>query len=200
MVQQSILIVDDELLIARELEARLQSKGYRVSGIAPSGPEAIRLADETRPDLVLMDIALSGSMDGIEAYGEIRRRHRVPVIYLTAYADNTVLDRAKITEPFAFILKPFSERELSANIELAFHKHKSEMKLQATTMWFTEAMKRTTDGVIATSGKHGAISFINQSAERLTRWTSQEALGKPLEEVFIVVHGGEPGMIPRSAY
>jgi CheY-like chemotaxis protein len=105
-----ILIVEDEIIIARELEARLQGMEYEVVGIASSGREAIALAEEARPDLVLMDIVLKGDIDGIEAAEEIRRRLRLPVIFVSAYTDPETLRRAKITEPFAYIVKPFSER------------------------------------------------------------------------------------------
>src|SRR5882724_2934649 len=120
-----ILIVDDEIIIARELEERLKQLGYEVVGIAASGREATALALEARPDLVLMDIVLQGEMDGIQAAAEIRATLGIPVIYVTAYTDRKTLDRARVTEPFAYIVKPFSEGELHANIEMARYKHEA---------------------------------------------------------------------------
>ncbi len=130
MAGARIVIVDDEIIIARELEARLVSLGYDVVGIAHSGPEAIALAEQTRPGLVLMDIILSGDMDGIEVAEEISRRMSLPVIYITAYTDRVTLQRASITGPYGYIVKPFSERELHANIEIALYEHQAEAKLR----------------------------------------------------------------------
>ncbi len=124
-----IMIVDDEMIIARELESRLTAMGYDVAGIASSGEEAIALEREEHPDLILMDIMLKGAMDGIEATGEIHRRAPVPVIYLTAYTDEKTLTRAKQTGPYGYIVKPFAERELRANIEMALYKQKTEAEI-----------------------------------------------------------------------
>jgi len=126
MATAKILIVEDEIIIARELEARLLGLGYEIAGIASSGREAIALADSTQPDLVLMDIVLQGDMDGIEAATEMGHRWSLPVIYLTAYTDKTVLQRASITDPYGYIVKPFSEAALQASIEIALHKHAAE--------------------------------------------------------------------------
>ena len=104
MSDAKVLIVDDEIIIARELEARLQSMGYSVVGIASSGAEAIQRAGETQPDLILMDIVLKGDMNGVEAAAEIRRRWQIPIIYVTAYTDKRTLDDAKATQPFAYIV------------------------------------------------------------------------------------------------
>ncbi len=117
------MIVDDEMIIARELESRLSSLGYDVCGIASSGPEAVGMASEEQPNLVLMDINLKGEMDGVEAAERIRRSISIPIIYLTAFADEKTLERAKITEPAGYIVKPFSEPELKANIEMALYTH-----------------------------------------------------------------------------
>jgi signal transduction histidine kinase len=124
------MIVDDEIIIARELEVRLTTLGYEVIGLAVSGDEAITLACKTCPDLVLMDINLKGDMDGIESATEICSRFSVPIIYLTAFADEKTLERARKTEPYGYIVKPFNERELQANIEMALYKHESEIRMQ----------------------------------------------------------------------
>jgi CheY-like chemotaxis protein len=121
-----ILIVEDESVVAKDIEIRLKGLGYAVSAIASSGEGAIQKAAETHPDLVLMDIVLKGDMDGIEAASQIRSRLNIPVLYLTAYTDEKTLERAKITEPFVYIIKPFQERELHSNIEMALFKHKVE--------------------------------------------------------------------------
>ena len=130
MKKSKILIVEDEMLIARELEARLSGLGYGMVGIASSGEEAIRSACEAQPDMVLMDIVLKGDMDGIDVASEIRKRFDIPTVYVTAYADDSTLQRAKVTEPYGYILKPFSESEIHAAVEMALYKHQMEMTLR----------------------------------------------------------------------
>jgi PAS domain S-box-containing protein len=184
----TVLIVDDEIIIARELEARLKGMGYDVAGIASSGAEAIRLAAETRPSLVLMDIVLKGDLDGIEAANEIVRHERVPIIFVTAYADEATLARAKVVEPFGYIVKPFSERELNANIEMALYRHASENRVRKLERWFAAAVDDTADAVVATDTE-GVITVFNPAAEAIIGWTRDEAIGRNVHEVVRIVDG-----------
>jgi len=126
MEKQHILIIEDNAIIALCIKKMLIDFGYEVSGIADSGEEAIRKAAEMRPALVLMDIELIGEMNGIEAAEQIRRQFDIPVIYLTAYSDDTLLQQAKTTAPYGYLIKPVQGRELRAAIEMALYKHKSE--------------------------------------------------------------------------
>src|SRR5262245_11196612 len=112
----SILIVENEAIVAADLTNKLRRLGYGISGTVWRGEEAVARAREMRPDLVLMDIRLAGQLDGIEAAEQIRAQCDIPVIYLTAYCDPTTFQRAKLTAPFAYILKPFAERELQSHI------------------------------------------------------------------------------------
>jgi len=121
-----ILIVEDEHIVAMGIKKMVKSLGYTVTGVASSGEDAISKAESTFPDVVLMDIMLKGDMDGVEAAGEIRGRFDVPVVYLTAYSDNKILERAKRTEPFGYIVKPFDEKDLHSSIEIALHRHRKE--------------------------------------------------------------------------
>ncbi len=130
MSQAKILIVEDETAIALELQERLEEWDYSVSAVVSTGAQAIERVVETRPDLVLMDISLEDEMDGIEATEQIRARLDIPVVYLTAYVDEDTLQRAKITVPYGYILKPFEERELHIIIEMALYKHKVEQELR----------------------------------------------------------------------
>ncbi len=130
MAGEKILIVEDEGIVARETEFRLKDLGYTVCGIVASGAEAIKKAEKARPDVVLMDIMLKGEMDGIEAAEQIHSKLSVPVVYVTAHADETTLQRAKRTEPMGYLLKPFNERELHAAIEIAIYKHTTESTAQ----------------------------------------------------------------------
>ncbi len=126
MAKSKIMIVEDEWITADDIKTSLQSLGYTVTSMVSSGKEAIQKAEEDRPDLVLMDIVLKGKMDGIEAANQIRSRFNIPIVYLTAYADEKVLERAKITEPFGYIVKPFINEDLKITIEIALYKHKAE--------------------------------------------------------------------------
>jgi PAS domain S-box-containing protein len=130
MAKTRILVVEDDGANARLIEMMLQSLGYAVPAVISSGEEAIKKAAELHPDLVLMDIYLKGDMDGVQAAEEIYTCFNIPVVYLTAYADNNTLKRAKITEPYGYILKPFEKRELHTTIDTALYKHNMDSKLK----------------------------------------------------------------------
>lgn len=129
MTDTEILIVEDEVIVARNIEKRLIRAGYKVAGIASSGEEAIELAASLKPDLVLMDIKLKGKMDGIDAANAIRNSYRLPIIYLTSYTDEETFQRAKITEPFGYLIKPFELKELNRSVEMALYKNKTNNEL-----------------------------------------------------------------------
>lgn len=126
MPSEKILIVEDELIVANDLLHRLKKLDYQVVGTVETGNEAIVSAERDRPDLILMDIYLKGGMDGIETSRIIQERFQIPVIYLTAYSDDSTLLRAQLTEPYGYILKPFEEREIHAHIEMALYRKKTE--------------------------------------------------------------------------
>lgn len=126
MANEKILVVEDERIVAKDIVKSLQRLGYKVVASVASGEEALQKVAETQPDLVLMDIMLKGKMDGIETTEEIHKIFDIPVIYLTAYADEKTLERAKITEPFGYIIKPFDERDLHTTIEIAIRRHLAE--------------------------------------------------------------------------
>jgi len=126
MVEGRILIVEDEYIVAMGIKRMLKSLGYTVTGVALSGEDAISKAELTFPDIVLMDIMLKGDMDGVEAAKKIRERFDVPVVYLTAYSDNKILERAERTEPFGYIIKPFDEKDLYSSIEVALQRYRKE--------------------------------------------------------------------------
>ncbi|MCK5227771.1 MAG: response regulator, partial [Desulfobulbaceae bacterium] len=134
MTKERILIVEDELIVAKDIENCLTKLGYSMTGIVASGEEAVRKVDELRPDLVLMDIVLKGEMNGIEAAEEINTLN-IPVVYLTAHADTDTLDRAKTTAPYGYIIKPFDERMLQSTIEITLYKSRMENKLKEREAW-----------------------------------------------------------------
>jgi two-component system cell cycle sensor histidine kinase/response regulator CckA len=183
MVQ--ILIVEDDNITAMELEERLHGLGYDVCAVSASGQDAIDQASRLLPDLVLMDIRLRGAMDGVEAAANIRAQLDIPVIYLTAYADQPSLQRAKVTEPYGYILKPFEQRELNTAVEIAIYKHYMERRLRESEQWLAATLRSIGDAVIATD-ETKSITFVNPVAEALTGWVQEDALGKGVTEVFRV--------------
>ena len=130
MSEVKILIVEDERIIAEDTKQTLESLDYEVCGIASSGDEAIRIVEESDPDLILMDIKIKGPIDGIETAEKIHQKRDIPLIYVTAYADEETLQRAKITEPYGYILKPIRKNELKTAVEIVLYKHKMEKQLR----------------------------------------------------------------------
>ena len=187
MSKTSILVVEDEAIVAADLAAKLETLGYHVAGITAAGEEAVALAQSSRPQLVLMDIQLAGAMDGIAAAEAIQRRYDVPVIYLTAHSDSPTLARAKQSGPFGYILKPFEERELAAQIELAIYKHQADRRLREQREWLQTTLNSIGDAVIATDAD-GCITFINPVAASLTGWPAEAAAGRSVSECFVVIN------------
>ncbi len=130
MSKTNILIVEDESIVAKDIAQSLKKLGYNVIEIASSGEAAVIIAEEKKPDLVLMDIMLKGEMSGIDAANFIHEKNNIPVIFLTAYADESTLSKAKISEPYGYIIKPFKEIDLHSNIEMALYKHQKAIELK----------------------------------------------------------------------
>lgn len=188
MSQAQVMIVEDERIIAEDIRKSLEKLGYSVSSVVSGGNKAIEDAEKYKPDVVLMDIVLKGNMDGIAAAEQIHLRFNIPVIYLTAYSDEKMLERAKITEPFGYIIKPFNERELHTNIEIALYRHKIEKELKKSREWFSTTLKNIGDAVIATDPKDRII-FMNPAAQSLTGWNIGDAMGKSIDEIYIIPTG-----------
>ena len=186
MSDAKILIVEDEGIEALDIQHRLISLGYPAPDIVFSGEDAVRKAAETSPDLVLMDIMLNGEIDGVTAAEQIHARSDIPIIYLTAYADEDTLRRARITEPYGYIVKPFKDREVHITIDMALYRHSMEKKLRDSEKRFSTILRSIGDAVIATDSK-GLITFMNAAAEGLTGWKLEEALGKKLPDVSRIV-------------
>lgn len=130
MAKTNIFIVEDENIVAKDIQNSLKKIGYNVLGMASTGEDAIEKIKELQPDLVLMDIMLKGEMNGIQASDVVRNQYQIPVIFLTAYADESTLAKAKITEPYGYIIKPFKEIDLHTSIEMALYKHSKTMELK----------------------------------------------------------------------
>ncbi len=182
-MKDSILIVEDEALIALDLKERLEQAGYTVPMIADNVLDALTGVERHQPSLVLMDIHLRGAEDGIQAAEQIRQEFHMPVIFVTAFADRETLERAKITEPSGYIVKPFHSVDFRAQIEMALWKHKMERKLAISEAWLSTTIRNVADALIATDPE-GNVVFMNQPASDLTGWECGQATGQPLLEVF----------------
>jgi PAS domain S-box-containing protein/putative nucleotidyltransferase with HDIG domain len=189
-----ILIVEDESLVARDIENMVTSLGYEVCGIVSTDEQALAKAHELLPNLILMDVIIKGALDGIGVAEKIWESLHVPIIFVTAYSDEQTLRRAKFTEAFGYVLKPFDERELKIAIEMAYYKWQMGARLREREEWLTALLKSIGDGVIAVD-RDGLVSYMNPLAERLTHWPQEEALKKPLGEVFQSIEspGGDSG-------
>ena len=180
---EKILIVEDESIVALELESRLSDLGYSVCGIVSSGADAINLTIAQKPNLILMDINIKGPIDGVETAEKIKEIIDTPVIFITAFADSNTLQRAKITEPYGYIVKPFEERELHTSIEIALYKHNMEKKLRENEKRLSITLNSIADAVIAADNE-GNINYMNPAAVSLTSCRCDESIGKYVLDAF----------------
>jgi PAS domain S-box-containing protein len=176
-------VVEDEALVAENLRRCLQDLGYGVAGIADTAKEAIGLAREHKPDLVLSDIRIKGPEDGTTAARTLSRELDLPVVFLTAHADEATLKRAWQTGPFGYVVKPYSERDLRIAIEVALERHRSEKRVRSAERLLDATLRSIADAVIATDAQ-GRITFMNPVAEALTDCDASEAVGCELGAVF----------------
>jgi PAS domain S-box-containing protein len=177
-----ILIVEDEQITARDIADSLVALGYEVVGSAANADEALALAGEHRPDIVLLDIVLQGDRDGISLSSAFRSDFGIPVVFLTAHTDESVFERAKITEPFGYLIKPFEDHELKIAIEMALYKHRAETELRRSHERFRNLMEYAADAfVIHDTG--GAILDVNQFACRLIGRDRAELLAMRVQDI-----------------
>lgn len=192
MNRARILVVEDEGIIAQDIQTTLEKLGYEVPAVAVVGEEAIEKAADLKPDLVLMDIVLWGGMDGVEAATHIRERLHIPVIFLTAHSDTATLQRAKITGPYGYIVKPLVERELRIGIEMALHKHAMDRRIAEQDKWYATTLASVGEAVIATDAG-GGVRFMNALAESITGWSQVEAVGRHLDNIMVLSAEVAPG-------
>ena len=179
---QTILIVEDEAVVAFDMKAQLQKLGYDVVGIAETGEKAICLADHLRPSLILMDVRLAGRMDGIAAAAAIRRTLEVPIIFLTAHSDVDTVGRAAQTSAYGYLTKPYQIQEVRAGIEVALSKFETEQQLRLANQWFINTLHCVPDAVVLTE-PDGRIRYLNPAAERMLGWSNESAVGHDVTEV-----------------
>ncbi len=188
-----VLVVEDEGLIAHDISRRLESLGHEVIGPATTAQEALELAPGA--EIVLMDIRIDGQRDGIEAALEIRARHHLPVVFLTAHADRATLERAKLAGPFGYIVKPLGPASLQSGIEMAIAKHRMERLLEESEAWLRSILASIADAAVVVTAE-GRVRLLNRAAERFTGWTQAEAEGQPVHKVVRLSLGpleNEPG-------
>lgn len=177
-----ILIVENEGIVALDLQSRLRRLGYLVPGFVATGEEAVAQAAKILPDLILMDIKLKGEMDGIEAAHRINENFDIPIIYLTAFADEATLQRAEAAEPYGYLLKPFEERELLASIRMALYRHQAESRVKESESKFRSVIEQSNDGIVLVDAQ-GRIIEWNAAQEQISGWRKEDALNRFIWEV-----------------
>lgn len=178
----TILVVENELLVAQDIQLTLKRLGFSVPETVRTGEEALSSVAYRRPDLVMMDIHLAGAMDGISAATEIMNEFNVPVIFLSSYTDKETVDRAKSSSPYGYIAKPFDEITLRLTIEIALYKHEVELTQKISDEKFKRIVHSSTDGILLTD-ESGMVIEWNESQERISGIPREAALGKPLVEL-----------------
>lgn len=192
MSRPRVLIVEDEQIVAADLRMTLEGLGYDVVSTADSHGKAIREVARTQPDVVLMDIQLRGLMDGIVAAEEIRQGWHIPVVFVTANANEETMARARESGPYGYVLKPFRPKDLNATVLVALHQHRLARELFAEHTWLRTTMASLSDGVIVADAA-GRVRYLNPAGEKLTGWSLEEATGRPIDEVYLTATNDSNG-------
>lgn len=200
MQDRRVLIVEDEKIIALDLQRRLEKFGYRVVSLCATADEAVDAAMEYLPDIILMDIMLGGERDGVDAAVEIKSKKNIPIVFLTAYADDKTVERAKKAEPVGYVLKPFKERELQTTIDIALYKADVDRKLQEQEQLFETIFDTMNDCLIAVDAEQ-VIKFMNPVAENLIGTAEERAVDAQLTDLFSIFdeHSELAAAIPFAA-
>lgn len=177
MVSGDILIVEDERIIAHDLKKDLENFGYSVCGIASSGRDAITLAEDAHPDLVLMDINIKGNIDGVQVAKVMKNRFNLPVIFLTGYADEATLERVKEVGPAGYLVKPFKQREIRAAIEIALERRTGGAAGKVRENWFSHLVEEAPIGILVMNDQE-MITYMNSECARLFKLDASAIIGK----------------------
>jgi len=197
MQGERVLIVEDEKIIAFDLQRRLKSFGFEVLGSCTTGTEALEFCGRERPDIVLMDIRLGEDPDGIETARLLLERYRIPSIFLTAYSDPATLERAKVAQPLAYIIKPFKERELYTTLDVALYKSKADTRIRDQERWLESILNSVSDALLALSPDL-KVHYANPAAGALLGVEAAALEGQPLKSLFTLLD--EDTLIPLSLF
>jgi len=173
-----IMVVEDEAIISMQLAQRIKAMGFEVVGVASSGEKAVDMAKNLKPDVILMDIVMPGRLDGIEAAAKIHEAQNIPIIFVTAYGEDSYVERAKSVGPYGYLIKPFQEKELKAAIEIAIYKKETEQRLRKSEQMYRSVVDSANDAIITLDSRGNVVSF-NLAAEKIFGYSTKEAEGKP---------------------
>jgi PAS domain S-box-containing protein len=189
MTGESILIVEDEGIIALQLSKLLEKHGYQVTGMTAYGEDAVMMAEKNPPDLICMDIELLGKIDGIETACKIHEHADIPIIYLTAFSDNQRIARAKETVPYCYIVKPFNERELLASVDMALYRHAVDQRLRESMQRYRMIVDNAAEGIMIISCGTRTILETNPASIRLLGYTAGELTGMTVDNLIAAPDG-----------
>jgi CheY-like chemotaxis protein len=198
MPKARILVVEDERIIAEDIRRCLLALDYAVPAVCTTPAEALRKTEQHRPDLVLMDIMLSGG-SGIEAGYQIHTQFRTPIVFLTANANQAIVEQAKKAEPYGYILKPFQERELECVIELSLHRHLAEEEVRRSEAWLSTTLASLGCAVIGTDAG-GQVVFLNRRAAELIGQDLSAPAHGPLTGILVLQRAGSPEPLYRNLF
>ncbi|MFY9637495.1 MAG: response regulator, partial [Methanobacterium sp.] len=184
MLKSRIFIIEDDAIEAMDIKINLESMGYEVLGVAGSGEEALQKLSQSKPDLVLIDIVIKGAMNGVEVAHKIKNEFDLPFIYLTSHSEETTMEKAKITEPFGYVIKPFDVTELKYTIEIALYKHKMERKLESRLQYFKNVFDHAPIGIFH-STLEGKFIRVNYAFSDMYGYKSPDDLIKDVNKTTI---------------
>ncbi len=185
MSKIKILVVEDESIVAKDIQKSLEKLGYEVPATASSAPAAYERLEEIQPDLVFLDIKLKGEEDGIHIAEHIKEKYNIPVIFLTSYVDQETLDRAKVTEPYGYIVKPFNDSDLKTTVEMALFKYSRDREIRESQHRLANALAKVEECIIV-ADTEGRISYLNGKAENVLGYSTATAMGMDAFQLFSI--------------
>lgn len=189
MSKTRILVVEDESIVAKDIQKSLEKLGYEVPATASSAASAYEKLEQIKPDLVFLDIKLKGEEDGIHIAEHIKEKYNIPVIFLTSYVDQETLDRAKVTEPYGYIVKPFNESDLKTTVEMALFKFSRDREVRESQQRLANALARVEESIIVVDIE-GRITYLNEKAENMLGYSSATAQGMDAFSLFVIEEEG----------
>jgi len=186
----TIIVVEDESIVAKDIQNNLKKLGYNVPATASNAESALAKIEEIRPDLVFLDIKLKGDIDGIEIASKVKEKYNIPVIFLTSYVDKSTLDRAKVTEPYGYIVKPFNESDLQSTVEMALYKFKKDQETKDSKEQFENALSSVDEGIIMCDHDCN-VNYINNKGENLVGANSEKLINSSIFDLIQFTDGGK---------